>query len=167
MPTLLPPDEFRKCPACQPEMKALTDVVRSMFPDSVTNPAGIARRAADVLILGYYHQGILHQDGHPMSLSTYGMSLKRKQVPVSTLHDCRTCQDEQTWASDRANYFFPGFAANSERVEPGALGYFCRVMYWLGILHRVEHPVALVDYAEAIKTGDFSIAPPPEASDDP
>ena len=41
-------------------------------------------------------------------------------------------------------------------------------MYWLGILHELDHPVSLTDYSESIKTSDFSINPPPpgEASDD-
>ena len=33
------------------------------------------------------------------------MSLKEDQVPVSKLNDCRTCQDERTWASHRSDYF--------------------------------------------------------------
>ena len=96
------------------------------------------------------------------------MSLKEDQVPVSKLNDCRTCQDERTWASHRSDYFSPGFVANPEGVQPEALGIFCRIMYWLGILHELDHPVSLTDYSESIKTSDFPINPPPpgEASDD-
>ena len=75
---------------------------------------------------------------------------------------------ERTWASHSSDHLYPGFAENPEGVQPGALGIFCRVMYWLGILHELDHPVSLADYAESIKTGDFSISSPPpeEASDD-
>ena len=153
---------------CLPEFDALTDVVKARFPDSRTNPAGIDHGAAAVLTLGSYHEGILHQKGHPVSLATYSMRLKEDQVPVSKLNDCRTCQDERAWTSHSCDYFYPGFAANPVGVQPGALGFFCRLMYWLGILHELDHPVSLTDYAESNKTGDFSISPPPpgEASDD-
>ena len=166
--TQLPPDELNKCPMCQSELNALTDVVEARFPDSRTNPAGIAQMAAAVLTLGWYHEGILHQRGHPVSLAAYSMSLKEDQVPVSKLNDCRTCQDERTRSSHRTDYFYPGFAANPEKVQPVALSFFSRVMYWLGILHELDHPVSLTDYAESIKTGDFFISPPPpgEASGD-
>ena len=169
MSTQLPPDEFRKCPTCKPELDALMDVVEARFHDSDTNPTGIALRAAQVLTLGWYHEGILHHKGHPVSLATYGRSfLKDDQVSVFELHDCRTCQDERNWAVHHIEHFFPGFAANQEGVQPTAVVYLCRTMYWLGILHDVDHPVSLTDYGERVKTGDFSIGPPPhgEASDD-
>ena len=88
-------------------------------------------------------------------------------MPVYKLNDCRTCQDEKTWASHRSDHFYPGFAANPDGVQPKALGFLCRVMYSLGILHELDHPATLTDYGESIKTGDFSISPPPpeEASD--
>ena len=168
MSTQLPPDEFEKCPMCKPELDVFIDVVGARFPDSDTNPTGIALRAAQVLTLGWYYQGILHHRGHPVSLATYGRSLKDDQVAVFELNDCHTCQDERNWTAHRAEHFFPGFAANPEGVPLGAVGYLCRTMYWLGILHNLDHPVSLTDYAESVKTGDFSIGPPPhgEASDD-
>ena len=168
MATQLPPDEIRTCPKCLPEIDALTGVLKSRFPDSATNPAGIAPRVGSVLILAHYYLGILHQSGHPTSLADYSMSLKRAQVPIHKLNDCLTCQDENAWAANRAHYLFPGFAGNPEGVQPEPLAKLCRVIYWLGILHELEHPVPLTDYAEAIKTGDFYISPPPlgEASND-
>ena len=162
MVTLLPPDEFRKCPECQTDIDAFTGAVKSMFPDSGTTPTGVAHKAASVLTLTSYYVGILHQNGHPTSLGDYGMTLKRNQVPVSKLNDCHTCQDEETWARQRVNYLLPGFTGNPEGVQPVALGFLLRAMYWLGILHELRHPVSLTDYAEAVKTGDFSISPLPQ-----
>ena len=164
----LPPDELNKCPRCMPELDALSDVVQARFPESDTNPSGIAHRAAAVLILGWYYEGILHHKGHSVSLVIYGKGLERDQVPFSKLGDCRACQDERDWADHRFEQLYPGFAANPEGVQPQVLAFFCRTMYWLGILHDLDHPVALTDYGESIKTGDFSISPPhqAEASDD-
>ena len=168
MTTLLPPDEIEKCPKCLPEIDAFTGAVKSMFPDCDTNPAGMPHRAASVLTLGSYHLGILHQHGHPTSLDLYVRSLKRDRAPVSDLNGCRACQDEEAWAWQRVNHLFPGFAGNPEGVQPVALGFLYRAMYWLGILHELEHPVSLTDYAEAVRTGDFSVSslPPGAAGSD-
>ena len=153
---------------CQSELNEFTDVVKARFPDSRTNPAGNAQMAVAVLTLSWYYEGILHQRGHPVSLAAYSKSLKEDRVPVSKLNDCRTCQDDRTTSSHRTEYLYPGFAANPQEVHPVALISFLRVMYWIGILHELDHPVSITDYAESNKTGDFSISPPPsgEASDD-
>ena len=162
MTTQLPPGELKKCPVCQLELNAVVDDLEARFPDSDTNPAGITHKAAGALTLFWYYEGILHEKGHPEALANYGITLKENQVPVSTLNGCSTCQEEQTWASQRTEYFFPGFATNLEGVQPTVLKFLCRVMYWIGILHELDHPVSLTDYAESVKTGDFSINLPTE-----
>ena len=168
MTTSLPSGKINECPICQTEIDAFIYVVKSRIPDSDTDPTAIENRAARVLTLGHYYQGILHQNEHPISLLNYGMNLKRDQVPVAKLHDCRTCQYERDLAVHRTDYLFPGFATNPERVQPAVLNSFYMGIYWLGMLHALDHPVALTDYAESNKTGDCSISPPPpgEASDD-
>ena len=153
---LLPPDNFTECPACLPELDELIGVVRRMFPDSGTNPAGIGERAASVLLLGHYHEGILHRHGHPTTRKVYSRGLKRSGVPVAELHGCRPCQDERERILRFAGHLSSSFAANPEHIEPGVLAVCCRLMHWLGVLHDLEHPVCLADYAESMKTGDFS-----------
>ena len=153
---LLPQDDFTECPDCLPELDELGDVVQRMFPDSDTNPAGIGERAASILLLGHYHEGTLHQHGHPTTFTVYSRGLKKARTPVAELGGCRTCQDERDQILRFAGHLSPSFAANPERIEPKVLGICCRLMHWLGILHDLEHPVSLGDYSEAMKTGDFS-----------
>ena len=154
---LLPPDNFTECPDCLPELDELYDVVQRMFPDSDTNQAVMGEKAASVMLLGHYHEGILHQNGHPTTFNVHSRGLKKARTPVLLdLHGCRTCQDERDQILRFAEHLSPSFAANPEHINPGVLGICGRLMYWLGILHELEHPVTLGDYSEAMKTGDFS-----------
>ena len=189
MTTVLPPVVFHSCSECVPQMEQLTEVVGRRFQGPHENPVAFSLRGARVLTTGAYPLGVLHQNGHPASYAEYAKSRESNPKSITRLNKCNTCLDKKNWAAHRFEHFFPGFAAEDPDgmapregisqsaypfpewvggpgwLTPRQVATLCRVMHWLGVLHALEHPVALTDYAEAIKTGDFSIKPPANESD--
>ena len=146
---LVPPYDFSKCPTCKPELEVYTAAVLKR------NPRGLTLSAANAITLAYYHEGILHQKGHPVTIVQNGLRLKRDPARVNSLNQCGTCQDERVKATLRVDLHFPGYVENPERVPLEAIEMLSIGMYHIGVLHDLEHPVSLTDYVETTKTDDL------------